>query len=191
MTRRNLFSSAALAAAAVAGVGLFAPDVSAAPPPAVGETAKDFTLNDLAGKPVKLSAETAKGPVVQLVLRGYPGYQCPLCTRQVGEFLAAAKEFEDKGARLLLVYPGPAENLQTHAKDFFGEKAPPANVVLLTDPDFTFTEAYNLRWKASGETAYPSTFVVGADGAIKFAVVSKTHGGRTKATDVLKAVPAR
>ena len=59
------------------------------------------------------------------------------------------------------------------------------------DPDYTFTNAYNLRWDAKRETAYPSTFVIAADGTIKYAVVSKEHGGRSKAADVLKAVPAR
>ncbi len=180
-----MFRSVALALLVVA------PSLLAAGPPAVGDTAKDFVLQTLDGKPVKLSAETAKGPVVLLVLRGYPGYQCPLCTRQVGEFVGQAKEFEAKGARLVMIYPGAAPELGKHAKEFFGDKPMPANVVLLTDPDYTFTNAYNLRWNAPAETAYPSTFVVGTDGTIKFAAVSKTHGGRTKAADVLKAVPAK
>ena len=174
-----------------AAVALLLAAPAFAAPPAVGDAAKDFTLNDLAGQPVKLSDQTAKGPVVLLVLRGYPGYQCPLCTRQVADFYKAAPDFAAKGARLLLVYPGEAADLEKHAQEFFAGKTPPANVTLVTDPDYTFTNKYDLRWNARNETAYPSTFVVGADGKVAFAVVSKGHGGRTTAADVLKAVPAR
>ena len=62
---------------------------AAAPPagPKVGDEAKDFELVALGGEKVKLSTLTAKGPVVLVVLRGYPGYQCPLCTRQFGQIV--------------------------------------------------------------------------------------------------------
>ncbi len=53
-------------------------------PPAVGRQAKDFTLTELGGGAVELSQVTKAGPVVLVVLRGYPGYQCPICTRQFG-----------------------------------------------------------------------------------------------------------
>lgn len=44
-------------------------------PPAVGEAARDFTLNRIDGKPIALSALTTQGPVVVLMLRGWVGYQ--------------------------------------------------------------------------------------------------------------------
>jgi len=53
----------------------------AAEPPQTGAATPDFTLKTLDAKSVTLSAETAKLPVVLIVLRGWPGYQCPLCTR--------------------------------------------------------------------------------------------------------------
>ena len=52
-------------------------------PPGVGDHAKDFELQSLGGKTEKLSKLTDAGPVVLVVLRGWPGYQCPLGTRQV------------------------------------------------------------------------------------------------------------
>ena len=48
--------------------------------------------------------------------------------------------------------------------------------------------AYGLRWDAPNETAYPSTFIVHRDGLIRFAKVSRTHGGRASATEVLAAL---
>ena len=57
-------------------------------------------------------------------------------------------------------------------------------------PDYSFTNAYHLRWDAPNETAYPSTFVIDQDHKIVFAKTSQTHKGRTTADEVLKAVPA-
>src|SRR5579871_2421097 len=107
--------------------------------PNVGEKAQDFTLNTLDGVPVKLSGELRQGPVILIVLRGWPGYQCPYCTRQVGDFMGHRKEIEAIGARVILVYPGPAEKLKEHAEEFRGNKDIPANFKLLIDPDFVFT----------------------------------------------------
>ena len=71
------------------------------PPPAngtptVGDSAADFTLRALDGTTVQLSKEVAKGePLVLVVLRGWPGYQCPFCTRQFGDYLANAARFDE------------------------------------------------------------------------------------------------
>ena len=46
--------------------------------PGVGDKAPAFSLQSLGGETVKLSALTEQGPVVLLVLRGFPGYQCPI-----------------------------------------------------------------------------------------------------------------
>lgn len=155
---------------------------------AVGDAAADFELQSLDGKKVQLSKLTAEGPVVVMVLRGYPGYQCPLCTVQVGQFLSKAKAFEEAKTRVVMIYPGPADELKKRAEEFISGKTIPANFQLVIDPDYTFTKAWNLRWDARRETAYPSTFVVDAKGKIQFAKISMTHGGRAGVDDVLKAV---
>jgi peroxiredoxin len=126
--------------------------------------------------------------VVLTVLRGYPGYQCGICTRQVEELRGHAADFAKAGARVVLVYPGPGKELQARAKEFAGAAAWPAPMTLVLDPDYTFTNLYNLRWDAARETAYPSTFVIDDQGVVRFQKVSKTHGGRAKTAEVLKAV---
>jgi len=156
--------------------------------PAVGDTAKDFQLATPAGKQVKLSDQLKKGPVVLLVLRGYPEYQCPVCTRQVGQFIANAAKLKKADASVLLVYPGAAQDLAKRADEFIRDQSLPDNFHFLIDPDYKFTNAYNLRWDAKRETAYPSTFVIGKDGKIKFAKISMTHRGRADAKEVLKAL---
>jgi thioredoxin-dependent peroxiredoxin len=157
-------------------------------PPAKGDVAKDFTLKTLDGTDVQLSKLNAKGPVVIVVLRGYPGYQCPACNAQTGEFIGAAKKFAAAKASVVFVYPGDGKGLEKFAKDFVSGKTFPANMALVTDPDYKFTSAYSLRWDAQNETAYPSTFVVDAEGKIIYSKVSETHGGRADSAEVLKAL---
>jgi thioredoxin-dependent peroxiredoxin len=157
-------------------------------PPAVGEVARDFTLSTVTGEKTQLAQLQKSGPVVLLVLRGYPGYQCPVCNAQVGQFLSSAKKFETHKANVVLVYPGPAGGLKEHAQEFVRGKTLPGNFYLTLDPDFDFTKAYGLRWEAKNETAYPSTFVIGSDGVVKFAKISQTHGGRASADEVLKVL---
>jgi len=173
-----------VALAAVSFVGLRA---NAASPLQVGDAAPEFTLNTLDGKAVALKELTAKQRVVLVVLRGWPGYQCPLCTRQVNDFATKADEFKGQ-ATVLMVYPGPAEKLKEHAEEFLKNKGWPKEFVFVTDPDYTFTKAYGLRWDAPGETAYPSTFIVDQAGKIRFAKVSKDHGGRASAAEALKVL---
>jgi len=157
-------------------------------PPDVGDEAEDFELKSLDDEKVQLSKLLEDGPVVLVVLRGFPGYQCPICNQQVGQFLANAEQFDAVKARVVLVYPGPAAGLKKRAEEFIRGKTLPDNVYLLLDPDYEFTRAYRLRWNAPGETAYPSTFVIDEKRKIQFAQVSKTHGGRASAKDVLKVL---
>ncbi|QDV48832.1 peroxiredoxin family protein [Gimesia fumaroli] len=156
--------------------------------PAVGDKARDFELPNLKGQKIKLSDQLKKGPVVLLVLRGYPGYQCPVCTRQVGQFIANAAKLKTANATVIMVYPGPSKELVKRADEFIRNQSLPDHFQFLIDPDYTFTNAYHLRWDAKRETAYPSTFVIGKDGKIKYAKISMTHGGRANAKAVLKAL---
>ncbi len=160
-------------------------------PPAVGAIAKDFSLTAVDGEKVELSHLRKEGPVVLIVLRGFPGYQCPVCNMQVGQFLASAEKLKAAQANVVLVYPGPADGLKEHAHEFIRGKTLPKNFYLTLDPDYAFTNSYHLRWDAKNETAYPSTFVIDANGKITFAKVSQTHGGRASVEEVLKALAAK
>jgi peroxiredoxin len=157
-------------------------------PPAVGQAAPDFELKALNGESVSLKQSLEEGPVAVVVLRGFPGYQCPVCTRQVGSLINAADAFAIKKARVILVYPGAANQLGEKAAEFLRDTRLPDNFTLVTDPDYSFTNAYGLRWDAPRETAYPSTFVVGEDGKVDFAIVSEGHRGRAQTSDVLDAI---
>jgi peroxiredoxin len=153
--------------------------------PKVGDKAPDFTLAQMDGKPMTLSAELKSGPVVLIVGRGWVGYQCPFCNRQFGDFLKAASDIEAAGARVIWVYPGPADDVQKRADEFAAGKPFPVNFRFVLDPNYTFTLSYDLRWDAPQETAYPATFVIDRMGIVHYALVSKSHGGRSRAADVI------
>ena len=162
-----------------------------AAPPAVGDKAPDFALSTPTGKSVRLSEEVSKGPVVLVVLRGYPGYQCPYCNRQVQDFIQQSQGFASAGARVLMVYPGPPQDLGDKANEFLADKKLPDNFDLVLDPGYEFTNQYSLRWNADHETAYPSTFLIDKQGVIFFSKIVKEHGGRTTAAEIMDAMPKR
>jgi peroxiredoxin len=159
--------------------------------PAMGAQAPNFTLLTPTGHPVSLASETQKGTTVLVVLRGFPGYQCPYCVKQVHDFVEHAPDFATKHVNVLLVYPGPPAELDLHAREFLAKQADlPQNIQLLTDPDYKMTNQYGLRWDAPHETAYPSTFILDLHGKILFEKVSHSHGDRATAEEVLAQVPA-
>jgi peroxiredoxin len=188
---RNL---AGLAAALIASLWITStaaqmPMPAASAPPAIGAKAPDFTLTAVDGKSIQLSTELQNGPVVLVLLRGWPNYQCPFCVRQYGDFIGHRQELAATGARVIWIYPGTAD-VKQHAEAFVANAEAPPNFRLALDPDYAFTQAYHLRWDAKDETAYPSTFVVDKTGVIRWRQISRTHAGRATAADVLAALAA-
>jgi peroxiredoxin Q/BCP len=178
--RRVWGPALALAGALILGVSAFAQT------PAVGAKAPDFILSTPTGKTAALSTEQGGHGLVLVILRGFPGYQCPYCVKQVHDFADHASDFKAKNTRVLLVYPGPPADLDQHAKEFLEKQAElPSNVVLVTDPDYKVTNLYGLRWDAPHETAYPSTFILDKKGTVVFEKISHSHGDRLSAQDAL------
>jgi thioredoxin-dependent peroxiredoxin len=106
-------------------------------------------------------------------------------------FLKNAQGFADAKVRVILVYPGPPDNLAARATEFVTDKKLPENFDLLLDPGYEFTNLYGLRWDAPNETAYPSTFMIDQSGIVFFSKISKTHGGRAKAAELLEVMMNR
>ena len=157
--------------------------------PEVGAKAPDFVLSTPENKPVRLSDVVSKGPVALVVLRGYPGYQCPFCNRQVQDLIKRAPEFLALGVQIVAVYPGPPQDLGNKANEFLSGKTLPGNFTLVLDPGYQFTNLYGLRWDAERETAFPSTFLIDQQGIIFFSKVVKEHGGRATSEEILEAMP--
>jgi peroxiredoxin len=154
--------------------------------PTIGSKAPDFTLSTPTGGSVRLNNETPKGTTVLVVLRGFPGYQCPYCQKQVHDFVEHSSDFAARKTSVLLVYPGPPAELDQRAKEFLANQAQlPPNIKLVIDPDYRVTNLYGLRWDAPHETAYPSTFILDNNGKILFEKISHSHGDRTSAQEIL------
>lgn len=157
-------------------------------PPALGDPVRDFTLRGLDGQPLHLAALTRQGPVVLIFLRGWVGYQCPICQRQVGDFIAHGRDFQGSGASVVLVYPGAADLVQEKAQEFVAGKTLPERFHLAVDPELKVVNLYGVRWDAPKETAYPSTFVIDTRGTIRFVKISRSHGDRSTAQEVLQVL---
>lgn len=156
--------------------------------PSVGEKAVDFSLKTLDGKTVALAELVKSGPVVIIELRGWVGYQCPVCTKQVGEMISNSKAILATGAHVVLIYPGPADQLKAHAEEFISGKGLPEGYSFVLDPGMGFVSSAGLRWEKAGETAFPATFVIDKSGIVRFVKVSETHAGRSTSEEVVKAL---
>ncbi len=156
--------------------------------PGIGDKAPDFTLSTPSGSPLHFRGIFANGEVVLVILRGYPGYQCPYCQRQFHDFMQNASKFADANAQVVLVYPGPPADLAQKAKEFTADQHLPSNIHLVIDPDYKVTNLYGLRWDAPKETAYPSTFLVNSKDVIVFRKISRSHGDRTTAAEILSEI---
>lgn len=158
------------------------------PPPAAGDKAPGFRLQTPDDKTVEMTDLLREGNLVLVVLRGWPGYQCPISADQLADFIEQADLFKAAGATVVFVYPGPADGLKDHAKEFLEDIALPEHFRLVVDPDYVFTNAWRLRWDQLAETAHPATFVIDPSGVVRFANVSKDHHGRVKADEAIKAL---
>lgn len=164
-----------------------ADEATSASQPEVGERAIDFELPIVGQKSfLTLSDEYKEGPVVVIVLRGYPGYQCPLCNRQVSSLANRARVLSNEAHRVILVYPGEPTLLERHAEQFMGSRSLPKPLIIVRDEGMEMVEDWGLRWDAINETAYPATFVVDQNGRIAWKKVSDSHAGRSTTEEILK-----
>lgn len=150
-----------------------------------GDKIIEFNARLIDGTQIPLKELYSQSPLVLIVLRGWPEYQCPVCTRQVGEFVEEADQFKSYGAKVLMIYPGPSEVLQEKAEEFSEDFSFPDGFYFALDPNYSMVNKYGLRWDAPKETAYPSTFVIDKAGKVRFAKVSDSHGGRADVEEVV------
>ena len=153
----------------------------------VGEKAINFDLQ-VVGKDdfVELQDEYKQGPVVVVVLRGYPGSQCQLSNQQVGALINRARTLKDKVHRVILVYPGEKEDLLKHAKQFAGSRRIPEPLLLVADPGMKMVQAWGLQWDGPYETAYPATYLIRGNGRVAWRKISDSHAGRSSVDEILR-----
>lgn len=154
-----------------------------------GDKVIDFDLPVVGGDEyISLSDEYKSGPVVLVVLRGYPGYQCEICSQQLSSFRNRAKVLAKEASRVILVYPGEGTSLKRHAERFVGSRSVPDPLVVVRDQDMKMVEEWGLRWKGRRESAYPATYIIDRNGRVHWQKVSKDHSGRANMEEILKVL---
>jgi peroxiredoxin len=153
----------------------------------VGDRAIDFELPIVGGEGlISLSDEYKKGGVVVIVLRGYPGYHCPICTQQLGSLANRAQTLAQETHRVILVYPGEKTSLEKHAKQFMGSRRLRDPLVIVRDDGMEMVAQWGLRWNKRKETAYPAAYIIDRNGRVRWKKVSKTHAGRSSVQEILR-----
>ena len=156
-------------------------------PLAVGAKAINFDL-PVVGRDdyIELQDQYKQGPVLVIVLRGFPGYQCPLCSQQFSALVNRANTLTDKVHKVILVYPGEEERLMQQAKRFLGSRRLPEPLTLVADPGMKMVQQWGLRWNKPRETAYPATFLIKSNGRVAWSKVSDSHAGRSSVDEILR-----
>ncbi len=145
-----------------------------------GETAPDFTLPDAYGKPVKLSALLAHGPVV---LTFYRGDWCPFCNLTLRAYQKILPEINALHATLVAISPqNPDNTLLTveHKELTYPVLSDVGNLVarlyrlvwsIPEDQRSTFANLPQYNGDDAWELPMTGTFVIAPDGKIKLASV--------------------
>ena len=148
---------------------------------AIGQAAPDFTLQDQAGSPIRLSG--CQGSPI--VLYFYPKDDTPGCTKEACAFRDAFAEYRKRGAQILGVSP---DDPKSHAKFVEKYELP---FTLLADPDHQVCEAYGV-WKEKNMYGRKSmgvertTLVIDGQGVIRAVFPRVKVDGHSEA--VLKAL---
>jgi peroxiredoxin len=147
-------------------------------------TAANLALHfvDHEGKPVDLAAYRGKKSVVLVVTRGLPqspgGVFCPHCVAQVSSLTQHHPEFEKRNAAILVVFPGPSEQINAFIQQARSQslRAGPQGLPfpLLLDKDISVCTQLGIR----ADLARPSTFIVDRQGNVVYAFVGDTSTDR-------------
>ena len=116
------------------------------------ETAIDFTLPDLAGKPHQLSEYLAKGPVVLVFFTTW----CPYCKKAIPALKQLYRDYHSQGLQVIAVNAGLADSLE-QAKRYALEHRLP--YVVLYDADGVASGLYGVQ-------LVPKIFYIRQNGSI-------------------------
>lgn len=133
-----------------------------------GDRAPNFTLTDQDGRELSLAQLLGEGPVV---LYFYPADFTPGCTKEACTIRDMHDEIAAAGMRVVGVAP---QDAASHAR-FRDKHGLP--FTLLADPDKAAIKAYGVDGPL-GIGVRRATFLVGADGVIRDAVLADIRIGR-------------
>jgi len=146
-----------------------------AEPVSVGEEAPDFTLEDMRGNQVTLSAAKEKAPTVLVF---YRGYWCPFCAHQLSELRSLLKANEP--VRLLAISVDDHEKTKQLMEKIAADGNGPVNYTMLSDPGHKIIDAYGLHdpaydGKRFDGIPHPAVYVIDKNGRVAWAKVESDY----------------
>jgi len=159
-----------------------------AEPVSVGEGAPDFTLEDMQGNQVTLSAAKGKAPTVLVF---YRGYWCPFCAHQLSELRSLLKANEP--VRFLAISVDDHEKTKQLMEKIAADGNGPVNYTMLSDPGHKIIDAYGLHDPAyDGKRFYgipnPAVYVIDKNGRVAWAKVESDYKVRPSNADIRAAL---
>lgn len=159
-------------------------------PVSVGERAPDFTLEDIQGNKVTLSATRGKVPTVLVF---YRGYWCPFCAHQLSELRSLVKAGEQ--VRVLAVSVDDHEKTKQLIDRIAADGNGAVNYPMLSDPGHKVIDAYGLHDPAYDGTKFdgiphPTVFVIDKNGRVAWAKVETDYKVRPSNADIRAALEA-
>ena len=159
-----------------------------AEPVSVGEEAPDFTLEDMQGNHVALSAAKGKAPTVLVF---YRGYWCPFCAHQLSELRSLLKANES--VRLLAISVDDHEKTKQLMEKIAADGNGPVNYTMLSDPGHQVIDAYGLHdpaydGKRFDGIPHPAVYVIDKNGRVAWAKVESDYKVRPSNADIRAAL---
>jgi peroxiredoxin len=157
-------------------------------PVRTGDEAPDFTLEDLQGNPVTLSAARDKTATVIVF---YRGYWCPFCARQLAELRSLTKG--DEQIRLLAISVDDHETTKKFIEKISSDGNGPVNYTMLSDSDHKVIDRYGLHDPAYDGTKFdgiphPAVYVINKAGRIAWSKVESDYKVRPSNADIRAAI---
>ena len=185
-----LFCGIALTTVAYPFVGNPKVEMKRSAPVSVGEQAPDFTLEDIQGNQVTLSATRGKLPTVLVF---YRGYWCPFCAHQLSELRSLLKA--DEQVRVLAVSVDDHETTKQLIYKIAGDGNGAVNYMMLSDPGHKVIDAYGLHDPAYDGTKFegiphPTVYVIDKNGRVAWAKVETDYKVRPSNADIRAALEA-
>lgn len=137
------------------------------------------------GEVIDLRQHVANKKLVVVVLRGFAGSVCLVCSSQTLALSKQIKKFHDRNTEVILVYPGEIETIPQFISSVHDiESTLPLPFPIVLDADLSLVNEF----KINGSLAKPSTMIIDENGIVRYAYVGKHPGDRPTIPNLLKVI---
>jgi peroxiredoxin len=144
-------------------------------------TLLELEFRDTDGNRVDLTGYRDQRNVVLIIMRGFPEV-CPFCKAQTTILVNSYGEFDRRNAQLLVVYPGPTENVERYI-EYSQSQSRSGDIPfpILLDEDLAVVRQLDIE----RDLARPATYIIDKQGSLRFAYVGETQSDRPSVNAVL------